>query len=87
MAVAEFVMSFSIDAAELDIPCPRCGFFNEVTIKQARTRDVVICRGCKRNIQLDDYMNQVRTAERQVRETISALTDSLGSLLTIDIKL
>ena len=66
-------MTLSIDTAELDIPCPRCRFFNEVTIKQARTRDVVICRGCKGNIRLDDHMNQVRTAERQLCESISAL--------------
>ncbi len=80
-------MGFSLDAAELDIPCPRCRFFNEVTIKQVRTRDVVICRGCKSNLRLDDHMNQVRVAERQLRESISALTGSLGSLLAIDIKL
>ncbi len=80
-------MTFSIDSAELDIPCPRCGFFNEVTIKQARTRDVVICRGCKCNIRLDDHMNQVRAGERQLRESIRALMDSLAPMLNIEIKL
>ncbi len=79
-------MSFSIDSAELDVACARCRFLNEVTIRQARTRDVVICRGCKGNIQLDDHMNQVRVAERQIREAVSALTKSFGSL-TINIRL
>jgi hypothetical protein len=77
---------FTIDFAKVDIPCPRCAFFNPIFIRQARLRDVIICRGCKSNIQLDDHMNEVRVAERQIRRAVDGLMRSLGSLnLTIKI--
>lgn len=78
--------SFTIDGAEIEIPCPECGFFNPIWIRQARLRDVIICRGCKRNIQLDDHMNEVRKSERAVREAVQGLTrafKSMSSKLTI----
>jgi hypothetical protein len=71
---------FTIDFAEVDFPCPKCGFFNPIWIRQARLRDVIICRGCKCNIQLDDQMNSVRVAERNVRRAIDELTRSFESI-------
>ena len=53
----------NLDKIEVEVECPRCGFGNPVWLRQARLRDVVICRGCKANIQLDDGMNTVRKAE------------------------
>lgn len=49
----------NIDKFEVEVDCPRCGFANPIWLRQARLRDVVICRGCKANIQLDDSMNTV----------------------------
>jgi phage FluMu protein Com len=71
---------------QIEIQCPRCDFYNPIFIKQARLRDVVICRGCKNNIQLDDHMNQVRKAERDVKKQFEQLFDSLGDI-TIKISL
>jgi hypothetical protein len=71
---------FTIDFAELDFPCPKCRFFNPFTIRQARLRDVIICRGCKSNIQLDDQMNSVRVAERDVRHAVDGLTKTFESI-------
>jgi hypothetical protein len=39
--------------------------YNSATIGQAKVRDVVICRGCKAVIRLDDYMNECRVALRR----------------------
>lgn len=75
-----------IDKAPIDAPCPRCGFANSVLIKQVRLRDVVICRGCKANIRLEDHMNQVRIAERKIRRSLEQLTESFKNL-NITIKL
>ncbi|MHC4346742.1 MAG: hypothetical protein ACYSUP_18895, partial [Planctomycetota bacterium] len=53
---------------EVDVECPRCHFVNPIWMKQARLRDTIICRGCKRNIYLDDSMNSVRKAQRRISE-------------------
>jgi hypothetical protein len=61
---------------EVEVDCPRCNFANSVWLKQARLRDVVICRGCKANIQLDDGMNSVRKAYRSIRRAMQDLHDT-----------
>ena len=70
----------SLDAFDVDLVCPACKFINTFRFKQARLRDVIICRGCKANIQLDDRMNECRKAERDVRRAFEELMRSLGSL-------
>jgi hypothetical protein len=69
-----------LDRAEFEIECPRCQFYNPVLLKQARLRDVVICRGCKSNIQLDDGMNSVRKARRSLRRAIDDFIDGIRRL-------
>lgn len=81
------IMDPLLDRAELDFPCPRCDFANDFTIKQARVRDVIICRGCKCNLQLDDHMNEVRKAERVIRHELKRLSDTLNSIGDIEIQL
>jgi hypothetical protein len=60
----------NIDSFELEIECPGCGFANPIWIKQARLNDVVICRGCKANIQLDDEMHTVRKAVQAIGDLL-----------------
>lgn len=73
-----------IDNTTISAACPQCDFDNPFTLKQARLRDVIICRGCKANIQLDDQMNECRKAVRQIERAINELQDSLKNLnLTI----
>lgn len=69
-----------IDNTVVSVPCPKCVFENPFTIKQARLRDIIICRGCKANIQLDDHMNECKKAVRQVERAINELHESLQSL-------
>lgn len=70
----------NLDKQTIEFPCPRCGFFNEIFFKQARLRDVIICRGCKSNIQLDDQMNECRKAERSIRKSIQELQKAFQGL-------
>lgn len=70
---------FTIDGAEIDTTCPRCGFTNPVWLKQVRLRDVIVCRGCKANINLDDHMNEVRNAERATRQAVAELMNAFGN--------
>lgn len=78
----------NLDRAELDIPCPRCRFENSIFYRQARLRDVLICRGCKSNIRLDDHMNECRKARQQINQAISELEQAFASFnKTITIRL
>ena len=63
----KFEGDLDIDGIEVSIDCPLCGFANPIWIRQAKLRDVILCRGCKSNIQLDDHMNTVRKASESVR--------------------
>jgi len=67
-----------IDSFTVDVECPRCLFFNPISVKQARLRDVAICRGCKSNIQLDDGMNSVRKSRRDMQRQFQALQDKIN---------
>ena len=55
---------------EVEVDCPGCGFSNPIWLRQAELRDVIICRGCKANIQLDDSMNTVRKGVRSVHRAL-----------------
>lgn len=68
-----------LDRVSLDIPCPQCRFENDIIYRQARLRDVLICRGCKANIRLDDHMNQCRKARQEVSRAIQELEQTLAS--------
>ncbi len=65
------------DRFEVEIDCPKCGFSNPVWFKQARMRDVIICRGCKANIQLDDGMNTVRKSYRNIRRQMRRFREQI----------
>lgn len=66
-----------LDNYSIEILCQKCRFYNEIRFKQVRLRDVIICRGCKRNIQLDDHMNECRKARTKIRKTIEEFYNSL----------
>lgn len=76
----------NLDKEEIDFECPSCGFYNDFSLKQARLRDVIICRGCKANIHLDDYMNEVRVSIRRLNKSLCDLENSFNNLnITIKI--
>jgi len=76
-----------LDKYEIDFKCPKCGFYNEALIKQIRLRDVIICRGCKINIRLDDQMNEVKKAVRDINKSMHELEKTFNKFSSIKIKL
>lgn len=66
-----------LDRIPLEVECPQCKFFNGILYRDARLRDVLICRGCKQSIRLDDHMNQCRKARVQVRAALQELEASV----------
>jgi len=69
-----------VDAFEVEVKCPRCCFQNPIWLKQSRLRDVIICRGCKSNIQLDDSMNTVRKAHHSIRQAMNDLRQTISRI-------
>jgi len=68
----------NLDAAGLELECPRCGFVNDFTFGQARLRDVIICRGCKGNIHLDDADGSVQQAKLSIEAAVERLRQALS---------
>lgn len=77
---------FNIDNEHIEFSCPECGFYNIIFFKQARLREVVICRGCKSNIYLDDQMNECRKAKWVISKALQKLERSLKNI-SIKIKI
>ena len=76
-----------LDTHMIEIPCPSCGFLNSVTLLQVRVQGVVICRGCKGNLRLQDQMYSTRKAIRSLRRAVSQLERQLGKVAKITIRL
>jgi hypothetical protein len=74
------------DRLSFELECPSCGFQNPATIKQARLRDAVICRGCKATIRLDDQMNECRKTVRHIGQRLRDLKKQMKDI-SINIKL
>lgn len=79
---------FDLDRHQFDVECPNCRFYNRIFYRDARLRDVLICRGCKANIRLDDHMNECRKARAQLERAFRQLQEALKGIGgTINIKL
>lgn len=76
-----------LDKHQLDLPCPRCGFYNPATLKAVRLRDAIICRGCKVTIRFEDHMNETRKAVRTINRAVRELEEQIGRIGTITIQL
>lgn len=75
-----------LDRIQFEVACPRCRFTNRIFYRNARLRDVVICRGCNRGIRLDDHMNECRKARTQFNNALRELEKAISGL-NITIKL
>lgn len=75
-----------LDKMTFDIACPQCEFLVSVRYRDARFHDVLICRGCKANLRLDDNMNQFRKARVQFIKALQKLSASLGKF-SIDLRI
>ena len=78
---------FDLDKFEIEIPCPRCRFYTPVTLKQIRLEDVVICRGCKVNLNLIDHMHQVANARIRIAAALHELTEAFPKKINFNLRL
>lgn len=77
----------NLDNHSLEFPCPSCGFFNPVTLKQVRLRDAIICRGCKTTIRFEDHMNETRKAIRSITRALQEFEEEIKKIGKITIRL
>ena len=66
-------MAFTLDRHRIDIECPRCRFPTRAFLRQIRLCDVLVCGGCKGNIQLVDHLGTLRKADRRLRAAVEDL--------------
>lgn len=78
---------FDLDNKEIEINCPNCDFFNPIKLKDVRLRNVIICRGCKSNLQLDDYMNSYRIQQQKIKAILDEITKTIKEINNIQINL
>ncbi len=78
---------FDIDSIEIPFPCPRCCFLNDISLKEVRLRQVRLCRGCHSTIQLEDEMNTVRTAVRNINRQLRQLRDQFSGTSGLQINI
>jgi hypothetical protein len=76
----------ALEEQPVEMVCSQCGFFNYITLRQARLRDAVICRGCKATINLDDHMNETRKAIRSIRRSFGELQKQFNKTIEIKIR-
>lgn len=69
-----------LDRYNVEFACPGCGFYNMAFLRQVRLHDVVMCRGCKASIQLEDYMGELRKAEQRLRRAIEDVETAFKNL-------
>ncbi|OYD17364.1 hypothetical protein CH330_00320 [candidate division WOR-3 bacterium JGI_Cruoil_03_51_56] len=77
--------TLDLDRVSLHIDCPRCGFRNPFLYGQARLGDVIICRGCKSNIQLQDSRGSLANSRRAIMRAVERLKASLEGFGTLTI--
>lgn len=70
----------NLDKHRVDIACPRCSFFTSVSLKQVRIGDVIICRGCKNNIQLIDHQMSTQKGLREIQRSLNRLMDAFSKI-------
>ncbi|MGO9116145.1 MAG: hypothetical protein ACLQPD_00890 [Desulfomonilaceae bacterium] len=66
----------SLDDVEIEVECPRCGFYNPLLIKDVALEKPVICRGCKSLIRPTDHMGETEQALRKFNKAVQELEEA-----------
>jgi len=69
-----------LDSQVIGIDCPKCEFTTQITFREIRLNDAIICRGCKRTLQLEDHLLSARKAQQQAELSVRNLFQSMGNI-------
>ncbi len=70
----------SLDDVEIEAECPRCGFYNPLSIKDIALEKSVICRGCKTLIRPVDHMGETQQARKKINKALQDLEEAFKKL-------
>jgi hypothetical protein len=74
-----------LDRTPIEIACPDCSFYITALFRDIRLNEVLICGGCKANIQLVDYMGTVTKARREAVSAVESLLEGFPRRLKISL--
>lgn len=58
----------NLSSMKIDFNCPGCSFKNEVSLKQVKNEDSILCRGCKQSIKLENKDNGLKRLDKSFRD-------------------
>lgn len=61
------------DKYSIEVDCPYCKLDTWVTIGEIKRNDFTICRGCHRNIILEDHLGSVTRGFRNIHDLLKNL--------------
>ena len=67
------VFLINLNNFKIEIPCPKCGFYITFFFKQACNNEIIICGGCKSNVQLFDHMDECKNARKIFNRSMKKL--------------
>jgi hypothetical protein len=70
------------DYSWIEAPCPNCGFVNDITLRQIRLEEKIICTGCHQTIQLVDEHVSSERGQREINKAVEKIKN-----VTIRIKI
>lgn len=62
-----------------DLTCDHCRLITKVQLRDIKLQRTIVCRGCKRNFRLIDYLGKYIEAERTAKRAEQALLGALTS--------
>jgi hypothetical protein len=72
--------------ANIKCPNPKCGFKNEVLLRQIKAEETIICSGCKGSIHLVNYMHSYEEAENEFKKALEDAKTAINTSINLDIK-
>ena len=77
----------ALDWRTFEFECPRCRFYNTIFVRDVKLRFRHICRGCKMNLQLEDYWASYKRACERLDSILNKSLEELAKSFSFTITL
>jgi len=69
-----------LDRISMDATCPRCQLQTPFFLRDVRLGRVLVCRGCRVNIALNDYLGGYERTRKRLTRSMDDLVKTLSRL-------